>query len=110
LFFRSALADPTVENVAEGPAGTRRRTDLGHDLAVHVVEAVKAKIAVAHHHEAGAEAVQCGEPGVEVLAAAVPAAEKLDRALTAQGELKLSLPLTRLPLDAHGEGIESTLR
>jgi hypothetical protein len=40
------LADPAVEDVAEGPARARGRAELGHHLAVDIVEAVKAEVVV----------------------------------------------------------------
>ena len=79
------FADPAIEDVAEGTARAGGGAQLGHHLAVDVIEAVKLEVVVGDHDEARGEArrlrVQDREPGHEGLAAAVAAAQELDPAL-----------------------------
>ena len=106
-------ADPAVQDVAQGTTGTEAGAELAHYLAVDVVEAMEAQIVVGHHDEAGREAeglgVQHGEARHEGLAAAVAAAQELDRALPARRQLELALHLPALLLDADREGVEAAL-
>ena len=106
-------SDPAIKNVAESAAGAGGGTQLGHHLAVDVIEAVKLEVVVGDDHEAGGEAallgIEQGQAGHEGLAAAVAAAQELDRALATTGQLQLAVQLTALLLDAHGEGVDAAL-
>ena len=72
------------------------------------------EVVVGDDHEAGGKAallgIEQGQACHEGLAAAVAAAQELDRALAATGQLQLTVQLTALLLDAHGEGVDAALR
>jgi hypothetical protein len=86
---------------------------LAHHRAV-LVQRVDAQVVVRDHHEAGGEAARPGieqrQAGHERLAAAVAAAQELDGALAAAGQVELPVPLAALLVDAHRKGVDAALR
>ena len=71
------------------------------------------EVVIRNDDKAGGKApllgIQQGQAGHEGLAAAVATAQELDRALAASGQLQLTVQLTALLLDSHGEGVDAAL-
>ena len=107
-------SDPAVDDVAQGSRGAGHRGETLDHLAVELVELVEAQVVVRDHDEAAGEPsavrVLGGQPRHEGLAAAVAAPEELEHPLAVGSQVEQPADLLALPLDAHGESIQSTFR